>query len=151
LVAGPKQVGKQNVPRRKTLGKLPWIAHGSHYVGAIPQERAFDGDGFDDLRVVLQCAGIHPRSDRMSLRRAQHNGPLCKQDSWGKRGVAGALQANKLGDVLEVLTENVLIASREHRHGAHAEFEQLLLSRWIVNYVNRDEVNALFRKKLFRS
>jgi hypothetical protein len=64
--------------------------------------------------------------------------------------VAGALQADKLGDVLEVLTENVLIASREHRHGAHAEFDQLLFSRRIVHHVNRDEVNALFRKKLFR-
>ena len=65
--------------------------------------------------------------------------------------MAGALQSDELGDVLEVLAENVLIASREHRHGAHAEFEQLLLSGRVVHYVNRDEVNALFRKKLFRS
>jgi len=61
------------------------------------------------------------------------------------------LQADKLGDVFKVLTENVLIACREHRHGAHAEFEQPLLSRRIVDYVNRNEVNAFFRKKLFRS
>jgi hypothetical protein len=63
----------------------------------------------------------------------------------------GALQTDKLGDVLEVLAENVLAASREHRHGAHTELEQLLFARGIVHYVNRDEVNALFRKKLFRS
>jgi hypothetical protein len=62
----------------------------------------------------------------------------------------GALQADKLGHVLEVLAENVLAASREHRHGADAELEQLLFARGIVHYVNRDEVNAFFRKKLFR-
>jgi hypothetical protein len=43
-----------------------------------------------------------------------------------------------------------LAASREHRHGAHAELEQLLFSRRIVHHVNRDEVNAFLRKKLFR-
>ena len=62
-----------------------------------------------------------------------------------------ALQADKLGDVLEVLAENVLVAPSEHRHGPHPESEQLLFSRRIVHYVNRDEVNAFFRKKLFRS
>jgi hypothetical protein len=40
----------------------------------------------------------------------------------------GALQTDKLGDVLEVLAENVLAASREHRHGADAELEQLLFA-----------------------
>jgi hypothetical protein len=84
------------------------------------------------------------------LRRAQHNGPFRNQGRWGKRGVAGALQADELGDVLEVLAKNVLVASREHRHGPHAEFEQLLFSRRIVHHINRDEVNAFFRKKLFR-
>jgi hypothetical protein len=44
-----------------------------------------------------------------------------------------------------------LTVSRKHRHGAHAEFEQLRLSRRIIHYVNRDEVDAFFRKKLFRS
>jgi hypothetical protein len=84
------------------------------------------------------------------LRRTQHNGPLRKQGFWGKRRMAGALQTDKLGDVLEVLAENVLAASREDRHGADAELEQLLFARGIVHYVNRDEVNAFFRKKLFR-
>jgi hypothetical protein len=65
--------------------------------------------------------------------------------------VPGALQPDKLRDVFKALTENVLIASRKHRHGAHAEFEQLRLSRRVVHHVNRDEANALFRKKLFRS
>ena len=86
----------------------------------------------------------------VALRRAQYSGPLRKQGSWRKRGVPGALQADKLGNVLEVLAENVLVASREHRHGPHAESEQLLFSRRIVHYINRDEVNAFFRKKLFR-
>jgi len=61
-----------------------------------------------------------------------------------------ALQADKLGDVLEILAKNILAASREHRYGAHAELEQLLFAGRVVNYVNRDEVNAFFRKKLFR-
>jgi hypothetical protein len=63
----------------------------------------------------------------------------------------GALQADKLGDVFEVLAEDVLAVSCEHRYGAHAELEQPLFSRRVVHYVNSDEVNALFRKKLFRS
>ncbi len=63
----------------------------------------------------------------------------------------GALQADELGDILKVLAEDVLIAFREHRHAVRAEFEQLLSSCRVVQYVNRDEVNAFFRKKLFRS
>jgi hypothetical protein len=83
----------------------------------------------------------------VTLRRAQHDGHLAISAA-GE--YAGALQADELGDVLEVLAKNVLVASREHRHGAHAEFEQLFFSRRIVHYVDRDEVNAFFRKKLFR-
>ena len=86
----------------------------------------------------------------VALRCAQHNGPLRKQGSWGKRSMPGALQAHEFSDVLEVLAENVLVASREHRHGADAELEQLLFSCRIVHYINRAEVNAFFRKKLFR-
>ena len=86
----------------------------------------------------------------LSFRPAPHNGTHPKQSPRGKGGVAGALQADKLGDVLEVLAENVLVASREHRHGAHAEFQELLFAGRIVHNVNRDEVNAFFRKKLFR-
>src|SRR4030095_10764011 len=61
----------------------------------------------------------------VALRRAQHNGPLRKQGSRGKRGVPGALQAHKLGDVLEVLAENVLVASCNHRNGPPAGFERV--------------------------
>jgi hypothetical protein len=86
----------------------------------------------------------------VALRSAQHNSPLGKQDSRRKGGVPAALQAHKLGDILEILAENVLVASREHRHGAYAELEQLLFSRRVVHYINRGEFNAFFRKKLFR-
>ena len=61
----------------------------------------------------------------------------------------GALQAHEFSDVLEVLAENVLVASREHRHGADAELEQLLFSRRIVHYINRAEVNAFFERNSF--
>jgi hypothetical protein len=44
-----------------------------------------------------------------------------------------------------------LIALRQDRYGARAKFAQPLLCRWIVQYIERDEVNAFFRKKLFRS
>lgn len=62
-----------------------------------------------------------------------------------------ALQADEFGDIFQVLTEDVLFPLRQHRYGAGAKFEQLLLSRRIVQYINRGEVNAFFRKKLFRS
>ena len=62
-----------------------------------------------------------------------------------------ALQADEFGDIFQVLAEDVLFPLRQHRYGAGAKFEQLLLSRRIVQYINRGEVNAFFRKKLFRS
>ena len=61
------------------------------------------------------------------------------------------LQADEFGDVLQVLAKDILTVFREHRHGARAELEQLLSSRQVVQYVNGDEVDAFFRKKLFRS
>ncbi len=87
----------------------------------------------------------------IALRCAQDDGPLRDQCYWEKRGVPGTLQADKLGNVFEVLAENVLFTARQYRHGVHTEFEQLLFSRRIVHDVNRDKVNAFFRKKLFRS
>jgi hypothetical protein len=63
----------------------------------------------------------------------------------------GALQADELGNVFEVLAEDVLIASGEHRHGTRAKLEQPVFPGGIVLYVNRGKVDALFRKKLFRS
>ena len=62
-----------------------------------------------------------------------------------------ALQADELGDIFQVLAKDVLIALRQNRDGASAQFAEPLLCRWIVQYIERDEVNAFFRKKLFRS
>ena len=62
-----------------------------------------------------------------------------------------ALQANELGYIFQVLAKDVLIALRQNRYGASAELVQSLLCRWIVKYIERDEVNAFLRKKLFRS
>ena len=62
-----------------------------------------------------------------------------------------ALQADELGDILQVLAENELIAARQHRHGANPQFSQPLECRWLVQYIERQEVDAFFRKKLFRS
>ena len=62
-----------------------------------------------------------------------------------------ALQADELGDIFQVLAKDVLIALRQNWHGASAQFAQSRLCRWLVQYIKRDEVNAFFRKKLFRS
>jgi hypothetical protein len=61
------------------------------------------------------------------------------------------LHADKLGDILEILTKNVLTRAREHRHSAHSKLEQLLPPCRIVDDVDGAKRNLLFRKKLFRS
>ena len=87
----------------------------------------------------------------VALRRAQHSDPLLDQRIGRKRCVPAALQTHELGDVLKILAKDVLITFREHRYVAHAELEQLLASCGVVQYIERQEVNAFVRKKLFRS
>jgi hypothetical protein len=65
--------------------------------------------------------------------------------------MSAALQADKFSDVLHVLAENELAAFRQHRHALRAEAEQPLSSRGVVQNIEDGEVNAFFRKKLFRS
>ena len=62
-----------------------------------------------------------------------------------------ALQADELGDIFQVLAKDILIGLRQNRYGANAQFAQPLECRWVVQYIERDEVDAFFRKKLFRS
>jgi hypothetical protein len=87
----------------------------------------------------------------IALRCPQDSDPLRDQGFGGKRRVPGALQADELGNILEALTENVLLAFRQHRYRACAEPEQLLFSSRIVQHVQDDEAEAFLRKKLFRS
>jgi hypothetical protein len=87
----------------------------------------------------------------VALRRPQHGDPLSDQRFRRKRCVSGALQADKFGDVLQVLAEDVLAAFCEHRHSLRAEPQQLFSSRRVVQNVKVDKVDAFFRKKLFRS
>ncbi len=63
----------------------------------------------------------------------------------------GALQADELGDIFQVLAKDELIAASQNRYGAHAKFAQSLQCRGIVQDIERGEVDAFFRKKLFRS
>jgi hypothetical protein len=49
------------------------------------------------------------------------------------------------------LSEHKLVAACDHRHIAYAERQQFFAPGRIVQYVDRDEVDILFRKKLFRS
>ena len=65
--------------------------------------------------------------------------------------MSAALQADELGDVFHVLAEDILVAFGQNRHGARAQFAQPLQRRWIVQDIEGDEVDAFFRKKLFRS
>lgn len=65
--------------------------------------------------------------------------------------MTASLQADELGDIFQVLAEDILITLCQNRHGANAQFKQSFFCRWIVQYIKRDEVNAFFRKKLFRS
>jgi hypothetical protein len=64
--------------------------------------------------------------------------------------MAGALEADKLGDILEVLPEYELIALGNHRNIAHAELEQAFAAGRIVQDINGDEIDFFARKKLFR-
>jgi hypothetical protein len=65
--------------------------------------------------------------------------------------VAATLQTDELSDVFQVLTEDILIAIGQDRHGASAEFGQPLLGGRIVQYIERGEADSFSRKKLFRS
>jgi hypothetical protein len=65
--------------------------------------------------------------------------------------VPGALQADEFGHVLQILTEDVLITFREHRHSTRPEMEKPVSCREVVQDIDCEEANAFFRKKLFRS
>jgi hypothetical protein len=65
--------------------------------------------------------------------------------------VAGALQADEFGDLFEVHREHVLFALCDDRHGAQAEGLQFFTAARVIDDVDRDVVDAFFRKKLFRS
>ena len=64
--------------------------------------------------------------------------------------MAGPLQTDKLGHVLEVLAKNILPAGCEHGHRARSELGQFLLGERIVQDIAAREANASLRKKLFR-
>jgi hypothetical protein len=61
------------------------------------------------------------------------------------------LEADELGHVFEILAKNVLPASGEHGHAAHAKPEQTLLPGRVIQHVDGTELDAFRRKKLFRS
>jgi len=65
--------------------------------------------------------------------------------------VAGALQADELGDVLEVLAEDVVFALRYDGNVAYTQRQQLFAPARVIRNVDDEVVYLLFRKKLFRS
>jgi hypothetical protein len=64
--------------------------------------------------------------------------------------VAGALQPDEFGNVLQVLAKDKLFALGDDRDVAYAELEQSFAALRIVQYINGDEINFFARKKLFR-
>ena len=86
----------------------------------------------------------------VTLRRAQHVDPLPDELGGRQRLVARALEPDELGDVLEVLSEDVVSPLCDHRHVADAQREQLLPPAGILQHVDHDVVYASPRKKLFR-
>ena len=65
--------------------------------------------------------------------------------------MAGALQADELGDVLEVLAEDVVFALRYDGNVAYTQRQQLFAPARVIRNVDDEVVYLLFRKKLFRS
>lgn len=64
--------------------------------------------------------------------------------------MSGALDADELGHIFEILAKNELLTSGQHGHGAHAKFEQLFPSGGVVQDIDGAERDPLLRKKLFR-
>jgi len=64
--------------------------------------------------------------------------------------VSGTLEADELGYVFQVLSEDKLLALGNDRDIAHTEFEQAFAARRIVQDINGDEIDFFARKKLFR-
>jgi len=62
-----------------------------------------------------------------------------------------ALQADELGDVLEVLPEDGVFALLHHRNVAYAQREKPFAAAGVVRDVDDFVIYLLFRKKLFRS
>lgn len=98
----------------------------------------------------LDQTGVRNLLD-ITLGGSQDTDPFRQKYRRRQRRVPSALHANKLGDILEILTKNVLPRAREHRHSAHPELEQLLPARGIVDDIDGAKQDLLFRKKLFRS
>jgi len=87
----------------------------------------------------------------VALHRAQYGNPFFDQLFGRQRLMPGAVEADELSDLLEVLPEHELLTFGDNRHIAHAEGEQFFAPARVVQYVDRDEIDAFFRKKLFRS
>jgi hypothetical protein len=102
--------------------------------------------GDDDLCKLRRRELTH-----QALRCAQHQQPLRDQLFGRQRRVAGALQADELGNVFQIHCEHVLSAAGDHRDGAHAKRHQLFAAAGIIEDVDGDEVDTFFRKKLFRA
>jgi hypothetical protein len=62
-----------------------------------------------------------------------------------------ALQANEFGDIFQILAKNKLIPACQNRYRAYAQSAQPFPRIGIVRNIEGKEINAFFRKKLFRS
>jgi hypothetical protein len=62
-----------------------------------------------------------------------------------------ALQADELRHVIEILAKDKLPVFGEHRYRLSPELTEPISPGLIIQHIDRDEVDAFFRKKLFRS
>jgi hypothetical protein len=85
-----------------------------------------------------------------ALRSAQYHDPAFDQLFRRQRFVAGALQADELGNIFEILSEDELITLGDHGNIAYTEFEQAFAASRVVQDINGDEIDFFARKKLFR-
>jgi hypothetical protein len=84
------------------------------------------------------------------LRDTQDARPFLNELLRRQRFVSGALQADELRDVFEVLSEDEVFAFGDHRNVANAELEQALAATGVVEDVDVLVIDAFTRKKLFR-
>jgi hypothetical protein len=80
----------------------------------------------------------------------QHQYPLADQIFRRQRFVAGALQADKFGNIFKILAKDELLSPGNDGYIAHAVREQAFAALRIIQYVDGDEINFFARKKLFR-
>ena len=65
--------------------------------------------------------------------------------------MAGPSKSDEFRNFLQILSINVAVSSRYRGYSANSKLKQPLATAGIVEDVDRNEIDAIARKKLFRS